>query len=71
MIFLLFSLIISIGIGIAVVTVVPVSGTNLNATIRCFVPDPNIDPGFLLNGTNGKIDPSFIRKDSSLINPCT
>lgn len=49
----------------------PVLGTNLNATIRCFVPDMNIDPGFVLNGTTGKIDPSFIRNDSSLINPCT
>ena len=40
---------------------VPVLGRNLNATIRCFVPDINIDPGFVRNGSNENADPSFIR----------
>ncbi|MGB7881171.1 MAG: hypothetical protein WBL44_00480 [Nitrososphaeraceae archaeon] len=60
---------VPIGIGVTVV-VEPASGTNLNATIRCFVPDVNIDPGFARNGTNENIDPSFILNDSSLANPC-
>jgi hypothetical protein len=61
-----FLLVIPIGVGV----VIPVLGTNLNATIRCFVPDVNIDPGFVSNDTDGNIDPSFIRNDSSFVNPC-
>lgn len=52
------------------VDIASVSVPDLNATIRCFVPDLNIDPGFIRNGTNENIDPSFIRNDSSLVNPC-
>jgi hypothetical protein len=62
-----FSLVISIGIGIAVAIIVPAYGTDVNATIRCFVPDIDIDPGFVRNGTNENIDPSFIRNDSSFV----
>ena len=63
------SLVIPTGIWIALVIVIPVSGTDVNATIRCFVPDINADSGFVRNNTNGNIDPSFIRNDSSFVNP--
>jgi hypothetical protein len=53
-----------------VVVIVPASGINLNATIRCLVPDINIDPRFVRNDTTENIDPSFIRNDSSFVNPC-
>jgi hypothetical protein len=65
-----FLVLIPVGIGETVKVIVPISGTNLNATIRCFVPDVNIDPEFIRNGTNSNIDPSFIRNDSSFVNPC-
>jgi hypothetical protein len=65
------SLVLLNGIGTTVaVDIAPVSVPDLNATIRCFVPDINIDPGFIRNDTNENIDPSFIRNDSSFVNPC-
>src|ERR671918_1021377 len=70
MIFLLLVfLLLVIPIGVGVTNIVSISGTNLNATIRCFVPNVNIDPRFVSNGTNSNIDPPFVRNGSNLVNP--